>query len=42
MDMLRGRYGIGWMIVGWLALAGAIALAVAVVAVMTQIPAPPA
>lgn len=26
--MLRGRYGIGWMIVAWVALAAVIALAI--------------
>jgi hypothetical protein len=26
--MLRGRYGIGWMVVTWLALAALVALAV--------------
>jgi len=29
--MLRGRYGIGWMVVAWLAIVAALALAIFVV-----------
>jgi hypothetical protein len=42
LPMLRGRYGLGWMVVGWLAIAAAMALALWIVGVLTPMTVPPA